>query len=142
MKSFGWDLTYNCNYKCHYCQVYADKEDSSPTRPLSDWVKAWNKIYEKYSECEIFISGGEPSVYPDFFQLIKELSKIHRLNICTNLSWDPEKLFEFPWPDNILISATFHPFNANPKEFISKIKSLKNNLDRVNFLLYPEQSDS
>lgn len=134
MKSFGWDLIYDCNYRCQYCRIYKEKEHSSGIIPLAKWEEAWERIFRIYSECSIFLSGGEPSVYPDFYELIKILTPMHIVNICTNLSFDPEKLH---LDNKILISATFHPFNANSDEFVNKIVSLREYLDRVNFLLYP-----
>lgn len=88
---FNWDIHYSCNYRCSYC-FFANRweEVARGNRypGISHWVKAWELMREKYGECRIDISGGEPTTYPDFFPLVKEISKMHRVRFNTNLSFN------------------------------------------------------
>lgn len=82
----------------------------------------------------MFVSGGEPSTYPYFFDLVRILTKEHTLEICTNLSWDVDQLVP-EIPAGILkIAPTFHPAFANLDEFFRKTVKIKEYLP--NYQIY------
>jgi MoaA/NifB/PqqE/SkfB family radical SAM enzyme len=83
---FTWEVTYECNYKCSYC--HAPKPNNPNTRKTlypgtEQWLKIWDKIYDDYGETEIVISGGEPFIYPNFVELMIDISKKHIIEFCT-----------------------------------------------------------
>ncbi|MHB2026039.1 MAG: radical SAM protein [Elusimicrobiota bacterium] len=116
--TFGWDITYVCNYRCPYCTVWDQptKLNLSPDQ----WMRVWNRLHEKYGRCYIYMSGGEPSRYPHFIDLVKELVKKHTVDVCTNLSWDVHKLVPEISPDIFRIAASFHPSFAKVDAFFEK----------------------
>lgn len=139
-KEFGWDLNYDCNYKCSYCSVWKEEYHQyhgTPELNIDRWVEAWNRIFRIYGSSMIYLSGGEPSVYPKFYELISRLSEKHYLIICTNLSYNVTRLLNMANVEKIKINATFHPLNADFDEFINKIIISKRILDRVSYLIYP-----
>jgi hypothetical protein len=71
------------------------------------------------------MSGGEPSTYPDFYELVRVLSKRHCVEICTNLSWEVEKLIPEIPPGKLKIAPTFHPAFADFEDFFLKLVKIK-----------------
>lgn len=60
-----WLITYVCNLRCKYCNV-------TPTREHPDIQKAFGKIIDIKPK-HLCISGGEPTLIPNFVDLMKEL---------------------------------------------------------------------
>ena len=94
----------------------------------------------------ITIAGGEPLIYPDVINVLDKISKIHDIEVTSNLSIPLEKvndLSEQLSDRNVRISATFHPLFADLDEFSEKIFLLneKNLLGGCLFLAYPPQID-
>ena len=139
--TFGWDLCYSCNYRCPYCGIWENKTSKEIFLSVEDWYKIWDRIYKKYGRCHIYISGGEPSTYPNFYELVKMLCKIHYVEICTNLSFKIEKLVSEISPEMLKIAPTFHPTFAEFEEFFFKIKEIKSYLPnlQVYYVAYPGQ---
>ncbi len=140
---FTWDITYKCNYRCSYCNFNEPggwMEPEPTIYPGMDkWVEAWRKIYDKYGSCEIHCAGGEPFVYPDFMNLIEELSKMHTLEFSTNLHWDPEDFIRRIKPGRARIGVSFHPECVSFEVFFEKVVKLKKAGFEVwvNYVAYP-----
>lgn len=123
--TFGWDLCHTCNYRCPYCHVW---EKHSPKDIMLDgpgWERIWGRIFDKYGSCHIYMSGGEPSHYPYFFDLVRRLTKKHSVEICTNLSWDVDKLIPEIPAGTLRVASTFHPAFAVFEDFFMKVVKIK-----------------
>ena len=114
----GWDLCYECNYRCPYCQGWSRKK--AVPRTVLEWGAIWERLYMCYGPCHIFVSGGEPSRHPDFVPLMLQTARLHEIDICTNFSWEPELLTAKLSPRSLSISATFHPDFADFNEFLAR----------------------
>ena len=141
---FGLDLTYACNYKCPYCALPPVLKH----RSVDEWVAAWQRMHRRYGPCYIYMSGGEPSIYPGFYDLVKAITPLHVVDLCTNLSWDVAKLVPGLPPDRFKISATFHPTQGGFAEFLEKAAYVRAYLPQrfppkrsVYFVAYPPQMD-
>ena len=141
MKTFGWDLCHSCNYACPYCGVWKDHPERDLILSPSEWEKVWDRIHGSYGRCMIFVSGGEPSVYPGFFEIVRLLAKNHLPDICTNLSWDVRELIPHLKPGELRISATFHPSFADFEEFFEKALAAREYLadGQVYYVVHPSQ---
>ncbi len=139
--TLGWDLCYTCNYRCPYCGVWERKSEGGLLLSAAEWMKVWHRLYERYGSIHIYLSGGEPSTYPYFFELVRGLSKEHTLEICTNLSWDVNRLVpEIPCAI-LRIAPTFHPTFARFEEFFEKAVKIKAYLpnSQIYYVAYPGQ---
>ncbi len=139
---FTWQITYKCNYKCTYCHAPKHgQKDAVDTVILSKekWIDVWNNIYDMYGECEINISGGEPSIYPNFFDIVQEIIKKHKVEIVTNLSFDIGKVICKLNPERVRFAASFHPQHISVEEFVAKIKKIKEEgfIVTTNFVPWP-----
>jgi MoaA/NifB/PqqE/SkfB family radical SAM enzyme len=139
--TFGWDLCHSCNYCCPYCGVWKENKNDEIILSVEQWYEIWYRIYEKYGSCHIYMSGGEPSTYPNFYQLVKKLCEIHSVEICTNLSFEVELLIQEISPEVLTIAPTFHPTFEKFEIFFEKIKKVINYLpnSQVYYVAYPGQ---
>lgn len=141
MVTFGWDLCHRCNYRCPYCGVWKDAPEKDLILSADEWARIWDGIFERYGRCHIFVSGGEPGVYPGFVDIVRALSRKHHPEICTNLSWNVDALVPALSPDELRIAPTFHPSFADFEEFFAKAVKVKDYLpDRqVYYVAHPAQ---
>jgi len=125
---FTWDIHYACNYNCTYCFLNFEPQTKNIKaiylKP-EQWLKIWKNIFKNYGSCHILVTGGEPFTYPNFIDLISELSKLHTFEFSTNLSFDIEEFIRKVDYTRIKINASFHPEFVEIEEFIDKIKLLK-----------------
>ena len=141
----GVDLTYACNYKCPYCVLPPVVKH----RGVEEWVAAFERIRFLHGSCYINLSGGEPSIYPGFYELVQKLSRHHIVDLCTNLSWPVEKLIPALSPENLLLSPTFHPTQVPFEKFLDGLRFARPYVTRrdpsgrpsVNFVCDPPQMD-
>lgn len=139
--TFGWDLCYTCNYRCPYCGVWNKDTDDKQFLTAKEWVEIWDRIYKKYSGCHIYMSGGEPSTYPYFYELVERLTKRHSVEICTNLSWDIDRLIPKIPPGILKVASTFHPTFAEFEDFFNKVIRIKDYLpnSQIYYVAYSGQ---
>ncbi len=67
-----WNFTNMCNLRCKHCYQRAD-------RPLPDELTLQEKLelvdqLDKAGVAAIALSGGEPTIHPDFYRIISEIS--------------------------------------------------------------------
>ncbi len=123
---WNWDISFKCNYKCSYCDVFGRNEDfNTQIADTDQWREVWNRIFDNYWCTHIRFSGGEPTIYPNFFSFLTMLLEKHTVDITTNLSFDLNKFLDKIKPGAIYISASFHPEFTDFKTFFNKIKYLK-----------------
>ncbi|MCK9603702.1 MAG: radical SAM protein [Candidatus Omnitrophica bacterium] len=142
--SFSWNLIMECNYRCPYCWFYGDwhrQKTKNKYLSLRELMKYWENIHRNYGSAHIDILGGEPFLYPDFTELIKELSLLHTVNITTNLSCNIDAFVKGIDPARASICPTFHPAFADFDAFLKKALLLKDHKfgNRVAYLAYPPQ---
>ena len=111
--------------------------------PVAELVGYWRRIYELYGECHIMITGGEPSIYPNFIELVDELSRIHTIKVTSQLSGDMYTFARKINPDRVMLDMNFHPRESKLEPFIRKVLALKKNgfSGGVCYLAYPPQMD-
>ena len=82
-------ITDVCNFKCGYCLPNGSQVDKSDNRKFLhlDEIKRLAKCFSELEVCKIRITGGEPTVRKDFFEIIKVLkveTGIKKVVITTN----------------------------------------------------------
>jgi MoaA/NifB/PqqE/SkfB family radical SAM enzyme len=143
--SFAWDIHYSCNFRCPYCWFF-DNWAQQAKRNLyltpQEWMVIWKRIFDKYGETRIAITGGEPFLYPNFIELVRELSSLHIVKITTNMSGNIEKFIQEISPKRVYLDLNFHAaFVRDLNGFIRKVKLLHNAGfgAGVCYLAYPPQ---
>ena len=123
-----WDLIMRCNYRCPYCFNHGKWEELETYNfvcSLDDFLDFWYRMYKKYGEINITISGGEPFTFPELKELLSILTKFHTIGIVTNLSWDVEYWVDKLDPFKVKIYPSFHPYFVDIKIFLQKLKKLR-----------------
>lgn len=124
--NFTWLPKLGCNYRCPYCFLAGRwDEDAKMDKEFSKdkVIAAWSRMKDKYGECSICISGGEPTLFPNFFECIDAISKMHSVGICTNLSVDISKFIDLANP--VALSVSYHPHFADASDLLNKLSLLK-----------------
>ena len=81
-------ITDTCNFKCGYCLPNGYQVDKSDNRKFLhlDEIRRLAMVFSKLGVSKIRITGGEPTVRKDFFEIIKILKEagIKKVTITTN----------------------------------------------------------
>ena len=82
-------ITDVCNFKCGYCLPNGYMPDKGDNRKFLhlDEIKRLSKCFSELGVCKIRITGGEPTVRKDFFEIVKVIkieNKINKVVITTN----------------------------------------------------------
>lgn len=149
IKILDISLTRTCNYNCSYCNQRYDL--TKPMHDMSDskrtiiankirfgheWIEGLNNFPYKDDYEKIIFSGGEPSLHPDFFDIVSQVSGFRNKLIVSNLSFDVEKLIEACHKHNthLIVQPSFHFEYAAFDTFLSNVKILDKNKMLSNFI--------
>ena len=82
-------ITDVCNYKCTYCLPQGYKKTPGDNRSFMslEEISRLAKALSELGVCKIRLTGGEPTVRNDFFDILKDLkqnSKIEKVTMTTN----------------------------------------------------------
>jgi len=106
-------------------------------------MNIWERIYKEYGSVHIEISGGEPMIYPEFYEFLSRVLKYHTIGINTNLSGNVQEMIKNLSNNRarLKVNATFHPLFANFKEFVKKAELLEKNDFSIGvaYLAWPPQ---
>ena len=151
--NISWILGRFCNYKCSYCWPYA-RSDKMDYQPLDAYKSTIDEIKRQarqngFTEFHWSFSGGEPTAYKQFPQLIKHLdeteSTYQSIHMTTNLS--PSLNWWRNWHNTTCllqrrsITASYHAEFAKEQEFGDKCLQLMHDLVHVtiNQVMVPDQ---
>ena len=77
-----WHLTERCNLRCRHCYQGERSTDEMPLREIrnviievSDTVKDWSESYKVSFSPSMNITGGEPFLRNDLFEILGEIKK-------------------------------------------------------------------
>lgn len=126
-------LTLRCNLGCDYC-INDNGEVSRSRHELTgeEWIDALNEI--DFGDVPLTLGGGEPTMHPDFFQIVQDIKPETKLDLLTNLDFDinrfasrvnPEKFSVPTSPAYKAIRASYHPTKMDPQEISDKVARLQ-----------------
>jgi len=144
-----WDLTLECNYRCHYC-INSDRLSSVPISQLDYLDNMLRILDERNLKWYVLLTGGEPLLHPDFIRVCKKVTKKYRLIICTNLAISDkvEEFYNLIDPSMVdMIYSAIHIEErekmAGVEEYIKNFKLLKNKNFNIlaTYILHPTVLD-
>lgn len=80
-----WHLLNTCNYRCAYCFLDTGmlREKLRSYASPEAWESAFNATGKTWL---LHLTGGEPSIYPDFVELCRRLTRRHAISFNSNLT--------------------------------------------------------
>lgn len=138
----NWGITNMCNYNCSYCFAH-DKIDKKKFIPFSGMLNALNTIANfNRPMYEFVFGGGEPTIYPNFIELINVISilfknRINRILIISNGSREINfytNLKEFAESIPIEVMISLHTEHVNPEHIYQLVESVSSCI-RLHFSL-------
>src|SRR5262245_6196950 len=81
----NWHLLNTCNFRCEYCFFSAEVlgEKLRTFAGVDEWQTAFNATGKTWLA---HITGGEPSVYPNFIELCERITERHYISVNSNLT--------------------------------------------------------
>ncbi|KAH3756652.1 hypothetical protein Pelo_11507 [Pelomyxa schiedti] len=80
------ELTYACNHSCPFCSnVWKDPEEKYPIRRQmngQEWIEVIDKLAQM-GVSSFCLTGGEPSMHPDFMKIVEHMCDATYFNYCT-----------------------------------------------------------
>ena len=109
-KQVYWEIGRRCNYDCRYCWPWIHNK-TDPHKPLDVLISATTKVIEKFakgSQVNFIISGGEPTLNPDFLEWVQYISAMgHHLSMHSNGTRLPAYYRELIHYGDLNLSAHF-----------------------------------
>lgn len=81
-------LTLRCNLGCSYCINERSGKAARKREELSarEWAEGLNRI--EFGDNPLTLGGGEPTLHPEFFELLERLRPDIAIDLLTNLEFD------------------------------------------------------
>lgn len=137
-RNIRWKIIKHCNYACSYCSSSSYLEKYQICTNYKDIIDYLNKYNLGY----VRLYGGEPTLHPNFFELVSLFK--NKIGMYTNLSRSMSFFKELIKIDKFkAITASFH-YNGieDIDEFLEKVDFLRKFITvYVNVLLENENTD-
>lgn len=146
---FGVFLNLSCSLPCEYCV----QKISLPAQPIAkypivsgkDWVEALNSIAGRTKKRflrspkkrKISITGGEPSLHPDFAYILNNLDNNWKITVTSNFTSpffdkDIKFLKQIRRRRNLKFNASYHFMYTPVEKFMENVKKMK----KANFFVH------
>ena len=139
-------LTFACNFKCSYCINKHGVFKKCKPMSADEWVGVLNRL-PATDELPITLQGGEPTLHPEFYDIVSQVNK--PMDLLTNLSFDVDTFMrhvspltfkrEAPYP---AIRVSFHPEYHNVNDVVKKVRKLLTHGYQVGLYLVDHPSNS
>jgi MoaA/NifB/PqqE/SkfB family radical SAM enzyme len=124
-------LTYRCQLRCPYCiNGYGELK---PVVELSgkDWVKGINRIKTRV-DLPVTIGGGEPTLHPEFYEIVNGISSRIKLDLLSNGMFDVEEFMDRVSPKRFSRKAPYASIRLSYHPMTTKGEVLVHNAGRLN----------
>lgn len=125
---FAAFLTLACQFHCPYCiNHHLSPAERRPTRPGREWVAAFNRIAPR-PDLPLTLQGGEPTLHPDFYEIILGIRPDLSIDLLTNLQFDIDEFMQRIPPDRLRrnapyasIRVSYHPGQSEPDRIFADV---------------------
>jgi pyruvate-formate lyase-activating enzyme len=125
-------LTMACPYRCPWCiNEFSSPRGHEKIMSGRQWIAGLSRLANLEhldGLVPVTLQGGEPSVHPDFYQIINGLPDRIRIDVLTNLWFDVEEMIRRVDPARLRrpapyasIRVSYHPGQVDPEELFAKI---------------------
>ncbi len=147
-------LTMACPYHCSYCiNEFESSRPGFKHLDAIDWIRGLSRFANLQRDegvVPVTFQGGEPSVHPDFYDIINGLPERIRIDILTNLSFDVEEMIARVDPARLRrkspyasIRVSYHPDQVKLEELLEKTCKMQEAGFSIGIwgVLHPEQQE-
>ena len=131
----GAFLTFSCNLNCSYCiNRYSNTKFSHSRLSGREWVSIFNRIKldpSIQSNLPITLQGGEPTLHPDFYEIVNGIRPDLNIDLLTNLQFDVKEFMKNVHSNRLCRSAlyasirvSYHPETMRYKDLFRKTLQL------------------
>jgi organic radical activating enzyme len=124
-------LTFACTYKCHYCINNYSNKPVYTTMKADEWIRGLNRIQTR-EDLPITLGGGEPTIHPNFYTIVKNIRKDIHLDLLTNGTFDIREFMREIPPDRFKRNAkyasirfSYHPGYTDTNILLAKVCRMK-----------------
>ncbi|WP_419249837.1 radical SAM protein [Campylobacter fetus] len=130
-------LTLSCNLKCPYCINLNENGASrkSVVRGIIKpdiWLNFINRLDIKSDDLPLTLQGGEPTLYPYFYELVNGIDDKFKLDLLTNFMFDEDEFIRRINPSKFTrdakyaaIRVSYHPNQNDINTLIKKHDKMK-----------------
>lgn len=126
----GIFLTYACNYKCEWCINRHGQLKHTQMMSGRQWHDALMRL--DTGDIPLTIGGGEPTLYPEFYDLVNSINK--PMDLLTNGNWNTQAFMKRISPLKFKRDApyasirfSYHPGVTNLLTLIKKVSLMQSN---------------
>ena len=120
-------LTLKCNLRCSFCiNLFGGSPGEGRFLSGREWLRGLNRIAAR-PDFPLTLQGGEPSLHPDFYEIIGGLRPDLNIDILTNLRFDVREFMRKVPPDRVKrdapyasIRVSYHPERMDLDEIRKK----------------------
>lgn len=126
-RSVQWFVTWKCNFACAYCWQEVAAEAYRAGRANRIAPEVWVDRFQRLQPRELFLTGGEPTLYKQLPELIALLDPAIDLHLNTNLSrtFDIDRFLKLVPPDRFReLVVSLHPTEFALGEFFERLGRL------------------
>ena len=110
-------LTMACTFKCSYCiNAFGGERKHYKLLSGKQWIQALSRLTNLDHDdglVPITLQGGEPSLHPDFYEIINGLPERIKVDILTNLDFDIEEMIAKVDPARLERNAPYAPIRVS-----------------------------
>jgi sulfatase maturation enzyme AslB (radical SAM superfamily) len=154
---FGAFLNLSCSLPCEYCVQKISLPGQAlahyATMPGRQWVETLNSIsgrtkkrfLRRHKRKKLSVTGGEPTLHPDFIYIMNNLDKDWKVTVTSNFSSpffdkDIKYLKQIKHRGRLKFNASYHYMHVSIEKFIENVKKMKRaglNVDTIFIVAHP-----
>lgn len=127
----GVFLTLACNLRCSYCiNRVGQLRHSGVSLSGAEWLSALNRLQTR-PDLPITLQGGEPTLHPDFYRIIRGLRHDLAIDLLTNLRFEVDEFMAEISPSRLRrqapyasIRVSYHPESMKLEPLMVKVLKL------------------
>ena len=142
-------LTMACNLQCSYCINDFGELRKDGKLSGTEWVRGLNRLRSR-PDLPITLQGGEPTLHPDFYEIVNGVRDDLNIALLTNLQVDVREFMANISPGRMKreapyasIRVSYHPETMPLLPLLEKVETLLTNGYSVGIwaLEHPDQAD-
>lgn len=124
-------LTFACTFKCHYCINHYNGLHKYKQMPVKDWIAGLNRIQTR-PDLPLTLTGGEPTLYKDFYELVYGIDEKTPVDLLTNGDFDVQEFMSEIPADRLKRKAkyasirfSYHPGYTDAQKLFWDVKTMQ-----------------